>query len=101
MQSFGADLIDRSDFQSAEGVLNGPEAVEAMTLFQNLFQEGFADPQPAGDDSFYGTKTAALSFVGHWMWGPHKESLGDDLVLLPVPKFGKQAVTEWGPGTGG
>ncbi len=96
LQSFGADLIDRSDFQSAEGVLNGPEAVEAMTFFQNLFQEGFADPQPAGDDSFYGTKTAALSFVGHWMWGPHKESLGDDLVLLPVPKFGKQAVTGMG-----
>lgn len=96
LQSFGADLIDRSDFQSAEGVLNGPEAVEAMTFFQNLFQEGFADSQPAGDDSFYGTKTAALSFVGHWMWGPHKESLGDDLVLLPVPKFGKQAVTGMG-----
>ena len=96
LQSFGGDLIDRSDYQSAEGLLNGPEAVEAMTFFQNLFLEGFANPQPAGDESFYVEKTAALSFVGHWMWNPHKEGLVDDLVLLPMPKFGDKAVTGMG-----
>ena len=96
MQSFGGDLINRDDFQSADGVLNSPEAVEGMTFFQKLFTEGYANSQPAGDDSFYGTKTAALSFVGHWMWGPHSNGLGDDLVLLPMPKFGKKAVTGMG-----
>ncbi len=30
IQSFGGDLIDRSDYQSAEGVLNGSEAVTGM-----------------------------------------------------------------------
>ena len=96
IQSWGADLIDRSNFQSADGVLNGPEAVEAMTWFQSLFNKGYANIQPAGDDDFYGRKIAALSFVGHWMWTPHHEGLGDDLVLLPVPKFGDKAVTGMG-----
>jgi multiple sugar transport system substrate-binding protein len=96
LQSFGADLIDRSTYKSAEGVLNGPEAVEGMTFFQELFKKGYANPDPAGDDAFYGTKTAALALVGHWMWNPHNDGLGDDLVLLPMPKFGKKAVTGMG-----
>ncbi len=96
IQSWGADLIDRSDFQSADGALNGPEAVEAMTWFQSLFGKGYANLQPAGDDDFYGRKIAALSFVGHWMWTPHNEGLGDDLVLLPIPKFGDKAATGMG-----
>jgi len=96
IQSWGADLINRSDFQSADGVLNGPEAVEAMTWFQGLFSKGYAKLQPAGDDDFYGRKIAALSFVGHWMWNPHNEGLGDDLVLLPMPKFGDKAATGMG-----
>lgn len=94
--SFGGDLIDRSDYQSADGVLNGPEAVEALTFFQELFEKGYAISEPAGDDDFYGKKIAAMSFVGHWMWGPHSEGLGDDLVLLPMPKFGEKAVTGMG-----
>jgi multiple sugar transport system substrate-binding protein len=96
LQSFGGDLINRSDYMSADGVLNGPEAVEAMTFFQSLFQDGYANADPAGDDCFFGSKTCALSWVGHWMWGPHSEGLGDDLVLIPVPNFGKKAVTGMG-----
>jgi len=96
IQGWGADLIDRSNFQSADGVLNGPEAVEAMTWFQSLFEMGYANVLPAGDDDFYGRKIAALSFVGHWMWTPHNEGLGDDLVLLPMPKLGDKAVTGMG-----
>jgi hypothetical protein len=34
IQSFGGDLIDRTDFQSADGVLNGPESVEALEWFR-------------------------------------------------------------------
>jgi multiple sugar transport system substrate-binding protein len=96
MQSFGGDLIDRTDYQSADGVLNGPEAVEAMEFFQSLFEEGYANPAPAGDEDFYINKITALSWVGHWMWTPHSENLGDDLVLIPVPKFGDKAVTGMG-----
>jgi multiple sugar transport system substrate-binding protein len=96
LQSFGGDLINRSDYQSADGVLNGPEAVAAMEWFQSLFQDGYANPQPAGDDDFYTKKITALSWVGHWMWTPHHEGLGDDLVLIPMPKLGDKAVTGMG-----
>jgi multiple sugar transport system substrate-binding protein len=96
LQSFGGDLIDRSDYQSADGVLNSPQSIEAMTWFQSLFQDGYTKADQAGDDDFYTKKITALSWVGHWMWGPHSEGLGDDLVLIPAPKLGDKAVTGMG-----
>ncbi|MEM7274730.1 MAG: sugar ABC transporter substrate-binding protein [Actinomycetota bacterium] len=96
LQSFGGDLVDRSDYQSATGVLDGPESVEAMETFKSWFDNGWVDPATPGDDSFFGSKTAAISFVGHWMWGPHSEGLGDDLLVLPMPNFGGEAVTGMG-----
>jgi multiple sugar transport system substrate-binding protein len=97
VQAFGGDLIDRSDYESAEGVLNGPEAVEAMQWFQSLFEDGYANPAPAGDDSFYGSKTAALAYVGHWMKQPHLEGLGEEnLVLIPIFKGPEEHVTGMG-----
>lgn len=94
--SFGGDLIDRSTYQTADGLLNGPEAVAAMEFFQNLFEEGYATAEPAGDDDFYIDQIAALSWVGHWMWGPHSENMGDNLVLIPMPDFGTGAKTGMG-----
>lgn len=96
LQSFGGDLINRNGYQTAAGVLNGPEAIKAMTWFQDLFTKGYADPQPAGDDAFYGAKSAALSLVGFWMWETYHKALGDDLILLPMPKFGPRHVTGMG-----
>lgn len=96
IQSWGADLIDRSDFQSADGVLNSQYAVGALRWFQSLFEKGYANVLPAGDDDFHGRKIAALAFVGHWMWTPHSEGLGEDLILLPMPKLGARAVTGMG-----
>jgi multiple sugar transport system substrate-binding protein len=96
VQAFGGDLIDRSDYQSADGVLNGPEAVAAMEWFQSLFENGYAITSPAGDDDFFGSKKAAMAWVGHWMYGPHTEGLGEDAILLPMPKLGDKAVTGMG-----
>ncbi|MBS3784678.1 MAG: sugar ABC transporter substrate-binding protein [Anaerolineae bacterium] len=96
VQGFGGDLIDRSDYQSADGVLNSEESVAALEWFQSLFEEGYAKAEPGGDDDFYGKKITALSFVGHWMWGPHSESLGDDLVLLPMPIWPDKPATGMG-----
>ena len=91
LQSFGGDLIDRRDFQHATGIINGPEAVQAMTFFQSLFQEGYARASQAGDNDFYGKQTAALSYAGHWVWQSYHKALGEKLVLLPMPVFGKKS----------
>ena len=96
VQGFGGDLIDRSDFQSADGVLNSEKSVAAMEWFQSLFEDGYAKAQPGGDDDFYGKKVTALSYVGHWMWGPHSEGLGDDLVVLPMPVWPDKPATGMG-----
>ena len=96
IQSWGGDLIDRSDYMSADGVLNSPESVEALTFFQSLFEDGYAEASQAGDDCFFGSKVCALSWVGHGMWGPHSEGLGDDVVLIPMPVFRDKAVTGMG-----
>lgn len=91
--SFGADLIDRNTYQTAEGVLNGPQAVAAMKMIQSWFQKGYANPRAATDDCFTSGK-CALAWVGHWVTNDHVQAVGDDLLLLPMPDFGK------GPKTG-
>lgn len=88
-QAFGADLIDR-EAKQAEGTLNGEKAVEAGEWFKSLFENGYANENPPGDTEFI-NEEAALSWTGHWNYNPYKEALGDDLVLLPAPKFEKQA----------
>jgi multiple sugar transport system substrate-binding protein len=92
VQSFGGDLIDRTTWK-ADGAINGAKAVEAMTHFQGWVKAGFVAPASEGDDSFYGKKISALSFVGHWMWPAHSKAFGDDLVLLPMPNWGGKHVT--------
>ena len=92
VQSMGGDLIDRKTWK-ASGTMNGPAAVKALTLLQGFVKKGYIAPGSEGDDSFFGKKTSALSYVGHWMWVAHHKAFGDDLVLLPMPKFGAKAVT--------
>jgi len=96
IQSWGADLIDRSDYQSADGVLNSRYGIGALRWFQTLFEKGYANPQPAGDDDFYGRKITALSWVGHWMWQPHHDGLGENVILIPMPQLGDIKVTGMG-----
>ncbi|MEJ2148876.1 MAG: sugar ABC transporter substrate-binding protein [Chloroflexota bacterium] len=95
LQSFGGDLIDRSTYETAEGVLNGPESVAAMEMVQGWFQDGYVNPEPAGDTDFI-DGTAALSWVGHWVAPDYIENVGDDLLLLPFPDFGKGSKTGMG-----
>jgi multiple sugar transport system substrate-binding protein len=92
VQSFGGDLIDRTTWK-ATGAINGKPAVDAMTHFQGWVKAGYVAPAADGDDSFYGKKTSAISFVGHWMWPAHSKALGDDLLLLPMPNWGGKHVT--------
>ncbi|GAA1869682.1 extracellular solute-binding protein [Myceligenerans crystallogenes] len=88
LQSFGADLIDRSDFQSADGVLNGPEALEWATWFRGLVEDGYM-AQTSGEDStadFVNGKSGLL-YTGNWADTTVKEAF-DDAVVLPPPDLG-------------
>ncbi len=94
LQSFGGDLIDRETYLTAEGFLNGPEAIEWGEWFQWLFQSGLADPQ-APDDQAFVQGRAALAYIGNWYYPVLYEAWGDDLVIMPVPDYGN------GPAIGG
>jgi multiple sugar transport system substrate-binding protein len=95
LQSFGSDLIDRTDYQKSDGVLNNSDAIAAMKYFQSWFTNKYTKYNPGGDTDFADGK-CALSYVGHWQYVPHKEALGDDLVLLAMPKFGGKSATGMG-----
>lgn len=95
VQSFGGDLIDRDTYQTAEGVLNGPEAVAAMEWVQGLFEQGYTTATPPDDNEFVNGK-AAMGWFGPWMYLAYKEAFADDLIVLPLPDFGHGAKTGMG-----
>ncbi len=106
LQSFGGDLIDRSDYQSADGVLNGPEAIEWANWFQGLIADGYVANKSGEDPTldFQNGKSAIL-YSGSWAYSTSKEAFGDDLVALPSvdlgtgPKIGGGS-WQWGVTTG-
>ncbi|MGB5776327.1 MAG: extracellular solute-binding protein, partial [Sedimenticolaceae bacterium] len=94
LQSAGGDLIDRSTYQSADGVLNGSSSVAAMTALQDWFSGGYVDPNL--DDAAFVSGRVAFSWAGHWEYARYAAALGDDLVLLPLPDFGQGSRTGQG-----
>ena len=96
LQSFGGDLINRSDFKSADGVLNGPEAIAWATWLQSLVTDGYMPAKSSADPQadFLNGKSALL-WNGSWGSDVSRTKLGDDVLFLPSPDFGK------GPKIGG
>ncbi|MVS98821.1 extracellular solute-binding protein [Devosia marina] len=89
LQSFGGDIIDRSTYTSAEGVLNGDAAVAFGNWWQGLFEDGYAQAtqDPADRDNGFNSGKYAFSWNGNWA------ALGtldayDDVLFLPAPDFG-------------
>lgn len=90
LQSFGGDIVDRSTYATAEGVLNGPEALEFGEWWQSLFAEGYApgtSQDPADRDTGFVDGKYAFSWNGNWAaLGALKAH--DDTLFLPAPDFG-------------
>ncbi len=91
MQSFGGDIIDRSSYTTAEGALNGPEAIAFGEWWQSLVDRGLAPgPSPDGADRDTGFLDGkyALQWNGNWAGVTALDAIGDDLLFLPAPDFG-------------
>lgn len=95
LQSFGGDLINRDTMLTADGALNGPEAVAWGEWFQGLFKEGLASNSGTIGNEEFNRDDAALSYTGVWNALGSLEAVGDDLLILPPPNLGK------GPKIGG
>jgi multiple sugar transport system substrate-binding protein len=94
LQSAGGDLIDRGNYRSAAGVLNGPHSLAAMGTLQSWFTQGRVDPNV--DDAAFVSGRVALSWAGHWEYRRYAKALGDDLLVLPLPNLGKGTRTGQG-----
>ena len=95
LQSFGGDLIDRSTMLTADGALNGPEAVAWGEWFAGLFADGYADNSGTVGNQEFVDDEVALSYTGVWNAVAALDAVGDDLLILPPPDLGN------GPKIGG
>jgi multiple sugar transport system substrate-binding protein len=90
LQSFGGGIVDRDTYQTAEGVLNGPEAIEFGEWWQGLFENDLApgtSQDPADHEMGFINGRYAFSWNGNWQAVRHLEAV-DDLLFLPAPDFG-------------
>ncbi|HEU0235213.1 MAG TPA: extracellular solute-binding protein [Candidatus Limnocylindrales bacterium] len=91
LQSFGGDLIDRDTYLTAEGVLNGDEAVAWGEWWQSLFASGYApgtSQSGADRDSGFIDGKYGMQWNGIWAANAAIEKFGDDVVFLPAVDFG-------------
>lgn len=88
MQSFGGDLIDRANFESADGVINSAESVAFGEWFGSTFADGYANPAQTGDRTEFGAGTIAMQYNGNWAAVAALAEV-EDLVILPSPDFGQ------------
>lgn len=90
LQSFGGDLIDRSTYLTAEGALNGEEALAFGEWWQSLFENGYAPASQDGADRDTGfiEDKYAFSWNGNWAAVKTLDQVEDELVFLPAPDFG-------------
>ena len=91
LQSFGGDIIDRSTMLTAEGVLNGDEAIAFGEWWQSLFDRGLApgtSQDGADRDTGFIDGRYALQWNGNWAAVAALDAYGDDLLFLPAPDFG-------------
>jgi multiple sugar transport system substrate-binding protein len=83
--SAGGDLINRSTYHTAQGELNAPGVVQALTVMQSWYRAGLVNPNIS--NSFVKGQTV-ISWVGHWEYSPFHQAFPRDLQIVPLPRFG-------------
>lgn len=95
LQSFGGDMIDRSNYTTAEGILNGEAAIAFGEWWQSLFENAYApgNSQDGADrDSGFIEGRYAFSWNGNWAAVATLDGGVDDVVFLPAPDFGNGSI---------
>lgn len=86
--SAGTGLIDARSWK-ATGTLDSSQNIAFAKKLQLWSKNGWFVPKSAGDNQFFTPEhSAAMAWCGHWLWPAAYDSLGKDLVVLPLPNFG-------------
>lgn len=88
LQSAGGDLINRSNFQEAEGVLNGRAGLVWAQWFANLFKKGYVNKR---SENVRGLTLGdvAIQYIGSWEAPNYIKDIGeDDLAIMPPVDLG-------------
>ncbi|MBJ7537334.1 extracellular solute-binding protein [Marinomonas transparens] len=91
MASWGADLIDRTDYLTVDGVLNSAEAIQFGQWIQHLVEDGYMNAHPKNDNGFE-NGDIGIQYGGSWALSRYYSSFKDDLAVLPVPDFGHGSI---------
>ena len=90
LQSFGGDIVNRDTYLSADGVLNGEDAIAFGEWWQSLFTKGYAEG-PSQDIADHQTGFVdgkyAFQWNGNWVAVGAMKAF-DDVLFLPAPDFG-------------
>ncbi|MBB2676146.1 UNVERIFIED_ORG: multiple sugar transport system substrate-binding protein [Rhizobium esperanzae] len=93
LQSAGCDLIDRKAWKS-EGTLDSDACVDTLAMMQKWVNNGWVVPQSAGTNQFFAEgNPAALALGGHWVYAEAAATMKDNIVVLPLPKFGAKGAS--------
>lgn len=85
LRSAGGGIVDMED-DRAEGFLDSPASVSALSHVQSWIESGRVDPNL--DDAAFAEGRVALSWSGHWDFQRYRDAWGEDLLVLPLPDFG-------------
>ena len=92
LQSFGGDIIDRDTLTTADGFLNGSDAVAFGTWFRSLFADGLASQTPGTDGTDFLQGKVPMVYAGGWKVLKAQETFGaEEVLILPPVDFGKGA----------
>ncbi|OWY13594.1 sugar-binding protein [Thioclava sp. F34-6] len=90
LQSFGGGLVNRENYDTAEGVLNGDAAIAWGNWWQSLFTDKLApgtSQDPAAHETGFIDGKYAFSWNGNWNAVKTMDKV-DDVEFLPAPDFG-------------
>ena len=90
LQSFGGDLINRDTYRTADGVLNGAQALAWATWLRGLVTDGYS-PQKSSADAFADFVNGKSAMVWSGIWNSGTLDEVKDGVVLPPPDFGNGA----------
>lgn len=91
LQSFGGDIVDRSNYTTAEDTLNGEAAIAFGEWWKSLFERNLSpgtSQDPADRDSGFIDGKYAISYNGNWAALGILEAFPDDILFLPNVDFG-------------